>query len=51
MKLTGQACVEAMSGAWEVRGREGTENNAGGFRVERRVGIAEDHQGNFRGSS
>ena len=37
MKLTGPACTEALIGAEEARSREGTEGNAGGVRVERRV--------------
>jgi hypothetical protein len=37
MKLTGPACVEALSEAEEARRRERAEGSAGGVRVERRV--------------
>ena len=37
MKLTGPACTEALSEAEEAGTREGTEDSAGGVRVERRV--------------
>jgi hypothetical protein len=37
MKLTGPACAEALNEAEEAKRREGTEGNADGVRVERRV--------------
>ncbi len=37
MKLTGPACIDAMSEAEEARGRERAKGNAGEVRVEREV--------------
>jgi len=41
MKLTGPACTEAMSGAEKAGTRERAEDNAGGVRVERRLGLTD----------